>query len=78
MTDHASQIGNNIFYRIGACGLSNTYKRCFDFAIIRFLKKLFKSNRKLFIEECLVNFNFKPPSQLFNLCCKSFSTKFCD
>ena len=65
-------------YGTEACGLSNTDKRSLDFAVTRFLMKLFRCSSKPLIDELMVYFNFKLPSELFGLRCKSFAAKLHD
>ena len=67
-----------LIYDTEACGLSNTDKRSLDFAVTRFLMKQFRSNSKPLIDECMTYFNFKLPSELFELRCKYFLAKFHD
>ena len=52
-----------LMYSTEACGLSIKDKRSLDFAVTRFLMKLFRRSSKLLIDECLVYFNFKLPSE---------------
>jgi hypothetical protein len=60
-------------YGTEACGMSNAEKRSLDFAVSRFLIKLFSCSSKPIINECMVYFKFKLPSELLEICCRSFA-----
>ena len=64
-----------LMYGTEACGMSNTDKRPLDFAVTRFLMKLFRCSSKPIIDECMVYFKFKLPSELFEIRCRSFAPK---
>jgi len=61
-----------IWHRILVCPVSKSDTNSFDFAIDRFLMKLFKTNNINIIKECLVNFGVILPSallvELISLC----------
>jgi hypothetical protein len=75
-------------YGSEACGLKQSDIRSLDFAVNRFLMKLFKTSNISVIRDCITHFNFKLSSSLLvartqfflskynaceNLLCKLFS-----
>jgi len=58
------------------CPVSKSDTNSFDFAINRFLMKLFKTNNINIIEECRVNFGVILPSALITSRTKKFKLQF--
>ena len=64
-----------LLYGTEACPLSKSDLHSFDFAINRFLMKLFKTNNILIVNECRYQFGIDLPSFLINARTSRFMTK---
>jgi Reverse transcriptase (RNA-dependent DNA polymerase) len=67
-----------LLYGLEACFLSVSDIRSLDFAVNRFLMKLFRTVNMLIITECMQYFNFKLPSVLLAERRKSFLQGYCN
>jgi len=65
-----------LLYATEVCFLSLSDIRSLDFAIFRFLMKLFKTNNKDIINDCCSYFNFKLPSERIQNRKTSFDLKY--
>jgi len=53
-----------LLYGLEVCSLTKAYQHSFDFAVIRFLMKLFCTSNMVIINACLSYFDFRLPSEL--------------
>ena len=65
-----------LLYGTEACSMRKSDIRSLDFAVIRFMMKLFKTNNSDLIHECLAFFNFELPSSLIIERSKAFLAKY--
>ena len=65
-----------LMYGTEACCLKKSDIRSLDFAVNRFLMKLFKTNNMSIIQDCIVYFNFKLPSSLLSTRMNSFLRRY--
>jgi len=65
-----------LLYGTEACSMRKSDIRSLDFAVLRFLMKLFRTNNSDLIHESLAFFNFKLPSSLIIERSKAFLAKY--
>ena len=65
-----------LLYATEVCFIPRHTLSSLDFVFTRFLMKLFKSNQITTINDCILFFNLKTPSQLIESRLRSFSSKF--
>ena len=62
-----------LLYGTEACVPSNRSLRSFDFYLVRFIMKIFRSNSKDYIHSILENMAFPLPSEVFAVRLKTFT-----
>ena len=67
-----------LLYGTEACVPSNRSLRSFDFYLVRFIMKIFRSNSKDYIHSILENMAFPLPSELFAVRLSNFHLRNCD